>query len=129
LAARVHQLGEDLGPRFMDTVHDAFPALGLGRIRDTGLKEISLAGLVIDIQTFGNQQGEPAVGEPPVVPAHLIRGPTLRCRTHPSHRRQGNTIRQLDITDRGWTKKCVVPLGVHDVLCFLSRSRFGMPIT
>ncbi len=86
LAAGVHELGEELRVARMNAVDDRLPRRGMDGVGDTGLEEVSLAGLVIDVETFGDQQTESALGEPLVIAADPIGRHTLGCRADSRHR-------------------------------------------
>ncbi len=76
----------------VDALDNSFPLRGLSGIRDAGLEEVTLAGLVIDVETFGDQQTEPTVGENPVIGADPIGGNARGRRAHSGHRCQGDAI-------------------------------------
>ena len=101
----MHKLGKELGPGGMDAVDDPAPGLGVSRVRDAGLEEVALAGLLVDIGAFGDQQGEPAVGENAVVGPYPIGGQTFGRRAYSRHRRQGDTVGELNVTDCYWAEQ------------------------
>jgi hypothetical protein len=93
----------------MDRLDNSFPRRGLSGIRDAGLEEVTLAGLVIDVKTFGDQQGEPTVGEDRVIGANPIGGNAFGCRAYSGHRRQGDAVGQVNLTDGCRPEKGFMP--------------------
>src|SRR5262249_25717229 len=105
LTASVHQLSEEFCARGMDSVDAYAQTLGMRGVGNAWLEVIALAGVVVDVQAFGDQQAKTPIGEIAVVAGHSVGGQTLGGGTYPGHRCQRDTVGQRHTTDRYWGKE------------------------
>src|ERR1700733_3805093 len=84
----------------MDALNYRLPRFGLGARGDTWLEVITLAGRLVQVEAFGDQKPEPAVGVDAVIGGIPLGDQALGRGTDPGHRRQSNTVLQADPPDR-----------------------------
>ncbi len=91
----VHELGKDPPALRMHAVHHGPPRIALRVVGQAGLEQVTLGMRLIGVDTFGDDQPEPAARKRFVVARHLRRGKAIGGGADPSHGRDGQPVGQV----------------------------------